>query len=67
VGFLERLLDEASHDHIAAHVDVLTEVESRRGCPEAEFNRLGGLPRERAADGPFVADCCKKLDIAAMI
>lgn len=58
VRSLERLLHEARHDHVAAHINVFTEVEACWRRPKTKLERLGRLARKPAADRPFVADVC---------
>lgn len=62
MGLFERLLDKACHDHVAAHIDVLAEIEARRRYSEPEFDRLCGFPWKGATNGPFIADGCQVSD-----
>jgi hypothetical protein len=56
VGLFERLLDETGHEDVAADVDVLADIEPSVGRTEPQLDGLLALPRQRAGDGPFVAD-----------
>ena len=53
---LQRLLDEAGHDHVALHLDVLPNVQAHLGRSQTQLDRHHGLPRQEAVEGPFVAD-----------
>jgi hypothetical protein len=54
---LEGFLDESCEENVAAHVNVLADVEACERGADTELDGLGGIIRERAVDGPFVADC----------
>lgn len=55
MGALEGLLDEVSHDDVAAHIDVLSQVETLPGrIDQAELDRLARLTGHVAAHGPFI-------------
>lgn len=55
VGLLDGLLDEAGHEDVAAKIDVLPDVQARRGGAQTQLLRLGGLAGEAPADGPLLA------------
>lgn len=55
-SILKRLLDKFGHEHIALQLYVFSQVDTCDGSADSEFNRLHGLSRQTAADGPFLLD-----------
>jgi hypothetical protein len=42
---LDRLLHEPYHEHVTAHINILTEIKTRSRCPKTQLNRLRAFSR----------------------
>jgi hypothetical protein len=56
MGFLDGLLHKPYHEHVTAHINILTEIKTRSRCPKTQLNRLRAFSRHSPSYRPTATE-----------